>query len=565
MGVRRAVEMVLDAPRKYKAPIYTYGPLIHNPQFISLLEEKGIPVINDIPDRGSGTILTRTHGVSPETRENLKKAGFTVIDATCPRVVRVQTIIQKHARKGYASIIIGDKDHPEVVGLRGYTGKSGYVANDIKELDSLPAFDRAIIVAQTTLNTLFFKEVKRWAARRFPHYKIFDTICDSTARRQVETGRLAELADAVIVVGGHNSGNTKRLVEIVREIGKPVYHIEAESELPARALVSAECVGITAGASTPNWIIKRVYRTLERLSFKKRQSWRNLFYTIRRSLLLTNIYISIGAGCLCYACMKLQGIEDYLPYLFISVLYVLSMHTLNNLTGGKADRYNDPDRASFYEKHKVFLTLFAVTAGGIGLATAYTMGLIPFLVLSAMSIAGLSYNLRLVPKSLTDSRYQRIRDIPGSKTVLIAVAWGVVVSVLPSLSVSGSINLNAGLVFLWSTCLVFVRTAFFDILDIQGDHIVGKETIPILIGEKQTMRLLKLMLIAIFAILLFSSLFNLFPGLGFALAACSIFMFIVLLAYERNRILPGTRLEFLVETNFVLAGIITLIWVVIGS
>ncbi len=566
MGVRRAVEMALDAPNKHEGPICTYGPLIHNPQVLSLLKKKGISVINDIPGHGSGTVLIRAHGVPPLAKENLKNAGFTIIDATCPRVIKVQTIIHKHARQGYASIIIGDKDHPEVIGLLGYAGKNGYVIGNLKDLDSLPGFDKAIIVAQTTQNTLFFEAVKKWATLKYPHYKIFDTICYSTEKRQAEVKQFAESVDAVIVVGGHNSGNTQRLAEIAKQTEKPTYHIESESELDEKALSSAQCVGITAGASTPNWIIKRIYRALERLPLKKEQGWPKVLFNIQRVLLLSNIYVSFGAGCLCYACTKLQGIKYYFPYVLISILYIQSMHILNNLTGRKSDHYNDPDRALFYNKYKVFLSMLAVLAGSAGLITAYTMGHIPFLILLAMSIMGLSYNLKLVPECFVGFKYRRIKDIPGSKTVLIAVAWGIVTSIFPSLSVSGRFDPSSILVFIWSTGMVFVRTAFFDVLDMQGDRIVGKGTIPILLGEKQTLRLLKTILTTILTILFISSAFHLISGLGFALAICPVFLFIVLSAHERGYMLPGIRLEFLVETLFVIAGIITLMWsLVIGQ
>lgn len=558
MGVRRAVEMVLDAPGKHKKPICTFGPLIHNPHVLTLLEEKGIFAINDIPDQGSGTVLIRAHGVPPQTKEKLIKAGFDVMDATCPRVVRVQTIIHKYAKQGYASIIIGDRDHPEVIGLLGHAGEKGYAINNINDLDSLPAFDKAIIVAQTTQSVSFFKEVEKWANSKFPHYKIFNTICDSTSKRQSEVSRLAESVDAIVVVGGKNSGNTQRLAEIAGQSGKPAYHIESESELDLNALASARCIGITAGASTPNWIIKRVYRTLEMLPFKKEKSWRKIIFTIQRTLLLTNIYVSLGAGCLCYACTRLLNVQQYFPHVFISILYVQSMHILNNLTGSKEDRYNDPARASFYNKNKLFLVLLALIAGGVGLITAYTLGLIPFLILLAMSIMGLSYNIRLVPDSFAASRYRRIRDIPGSKTILIAVAWGIVTTLLPALSVSESINIGVLLVFFWSISIVFVRTAFFDVLDMQGDRIVGKETIPILLGENRTLRLLKIMLVVNIVILLLSSSLHLVSSLGYFLSICPVFLFVVLVAYERGNMLPGMRLEFFVETLFVLAGIVTL-------
>lgn len=568
MGVRRAVEMVMDAPHEYEEPICTFGPLIHNSQVLALLEEKGICTLNTIPSQGSGTVLVRAHGVPPQAKQNLKNAGFKVIDATCPRVIKVQTIIRKHARKNYASIIVGDKDHPEVVGLLGYAWEKGHVVGSLEELDALPAFDKAIIVAQTTQNTGLFETVKKWAGERFPHYKIFDTICDSTERRQAEVMRLAATVDTVIVVGGRNSGNTQRLVEIAEQTGKPAYHIETESDLgklDVKMLASTKRIGITAGASTPNWVIKRVYRALEALSYKKVRSWRRAFFTLQRVLLLTNIYVSFGAGCLSYACAKLQGIHPYVQYVVISILYVQSMHILNHLTGNQADQYNDPDRASFYKKHKIFLSILAFIAGGLGLTAAYTVGHISFLILLTMSILGLSYNLQIIPERFDFIRYRRIRDIPGSKTLLIAMAWGIVTSLFPSLSVFGVINLNTVLVFLWATGLVFVRTAFFDTLDMQGDRIVGKETIPILLGEKQTMRLLKVILFITLAITFAATALNVISGIGFALAICPIFLFLVLRTYERGNLIPSIRLEFLVESHFVLAGMIAILWSVLQS
>jgi len=563
MGVRRAVELVLDAPGKNEYPIWTYGPLIHNSQVLDLLEEKGIHVITDIPDHGSGTVLIRAHGVPPTAKEDLKKAGFKVIDATCPRVVKVQTIINKHARQGFASIIVGDREHPEVIGLLGYAGDMGFVIDNLKDLDAFPAFDRAIIVAQTTQNTRFFKSVKEWASDTFPHYKIFNTICDSTARRQDEVNRLAASVDAIVVVGAHSSGNTQRLADIARQTGKPAYHVETESELDENNFTSPRNIGITAGASTPNWIIKRVYRTLEALPFKKARGLRRFFFTLQRTLLLTNIYVAVGAGCLCYACTKLLHIDRCLPHVLISILYVQSMHILNHLTGTKADRFNDPDRASFYEKNKFFLAVLAIIAGAAGLLTAYFLGWIPFVILFAMSLLGLSYNLRLVPKGVSSARYKRIRDIPGSKTILIAVAWGIVTAAVPSLSVSEKTNLGTVLVFTWSTCMVFVRTAFFDILDMQGDRIVGKETIPILLGERTAMRLLIALLVGVICLLFLSGTLYFVSRLSLGLAICPIFMAVVLSVYKRGYLLSGIRLEFLIETHFVLAGIITFIWALV--
>jgi 4-hydroxy-3-methylbut-2-enyl diphosphate reductase len=564
MGVRRAVEMVLDAPEEHLNPISTYGPLIHNPQVLEILEEKGISAINEPPQQGSGTVLIRAHGVPPETRDQLAEVGFNVVDATCPRVIKVQTIIKKHLMKGFASIIVGDRNHPEVIGLRGYGGDKSYVAINVDELKALPRFENAIIVAQTTLNTHLWHAVKKWAADNHPHYKIFETICGSTERRQAEVQRLAESVDAVIVVGGRNSGNTKRLVDIARQTGKPAFHIESDTDLidmDLETLTSARQIGITAGASTPNWVIKKVYRALEAVLFKRKQGWRRVLFEIQRALLLTNIYVAVGAGALCYACSKLQGIHQTFPYILISMLYVQSMHILNHLTDTRADRFNDPDRAKFYDRHKTLLAISAVLSGGAGLIIAYNIGLFPFLALLIMSLLGLSYNLKMVPEWLTGIKYRKIRDLPGSKTLLIAIAWGMVTAVLPPLSKFGTITWVNVLVALWAVGMVFVRTAFFDLLDMQGDRLVGKETIPILLGEKRSMHVLKIILIVLTATLVFSSAFQLTSSLGFFLIICPLLISIIIFTYERALMFPGIRLEFLLETQFLVAGIISFVWV----
>jgi (E)-4-hydroxy-3-methyl-but-2-enyl pyrophosphate reductase len=563
MGVRRAVEMVLDASIEHANPIYTYGPLIHNPQVLKVLEEKGIRVLEDIPDHGSGTVLIRAHGVPPVAKTKLKMAGFNVLDATCPRVIKIQAIIKKYAKQGYASIIVGDKNHPEVTGLLGHAGSNGYVVGCLEELDALSAFDKAIIVAQTTQNTSFFETVKTWAENNFPHYVVFDTICDSTERRQAEVKRLSESVDAVIVVGGRSSGNTRRLYEIAKQTAKPAFQIETEEELESLdldVLTSANYVGITAGASTPNWIIKKVYRALEELPYKRKRGWRKALFAIQRSLLLTNVYLSLGAGGLSYACSKMQGIAYYLPYVFLSILYVQCMHILNHLTGNPADQYNDPERAAFYRKYRNLLTLLAVFAGAAGLIIAYALGPWPFAILLAMSILGLSYNLTLVPEKFSWVTYRRIRDIPGSKTFMIAIAWGILAAILPPLATRGEITWVNILIFMWSAGLVFVRTAFFDILDMQGDRIVGQETIAILLGENRSMRLLQFMLIIQIAMLPLAGMFQFISSLGFALTLCPIFLLVVLKVFKKSVLLPGVKLEFLVETLFVMAGLIALLW-----
>ena len=553
MGVRRAVELALDAPGSHPEPIYTYGPLIHNPQVLDLFAEKGIRILQEIPPSGHGTVLIRAHGVPPSDKARLKDAGFNVVDATCPRVIRVQTIIRVHARKGYATIIIGDRDHPEVVGLVGYAGSEGHVVSNMDELMALPCFERAIVVAQTTQNTRFYQAVKTWVAEHQPHYKTFDTICDSTEKRQAEVKRLADRVDAIVVVGGQQSGNTRRLVEIAADTGKPAYHVETEEDLDARVLASFDGVGITAGASTPNWIIKRVYRAIERLPTQKSTALLTALFRLAQNLLLTNVYVAFGAACPALGCIRLLGMHPKLASVAAAMLYVLSMHLLNHLTGTAEDEFNDPDRARFYQHHRLPLTVMALSAGGLGLFCAATMGTVAFVILLIMSLMGLSYNLYLVPAVLK-WRFRRIKDIPGSKTVLIAIAWGVVAVLLPGIAEKGHLTITIGLVFIWAVAMVFSRTAFFDLLDVQGDRIVGKETLPLLLGKSRTFVLLSIILIASMLLIAAAAAIGMVSRLGFLLTLCPLAMLLIVADYTRGRMLPGMRLEFMVESLFVAVG-----------
>lgn len=553
MGVRRAVELVLDTSNESSDPISTFGPLIHNPQVLSLLESKGIPVIKGEPEKGEGTILIRAHGVPPETKEMLEKAGYKVKDATCPRVIRVQSIIKKHTKKNYSTIIIGDSDHPEVVGLLGYAGENGYVASNFEELKALPVFEKAIVVAQTTQSTTFFADIEKYVIENFPDYKIYNTICDSTEKRQTEIKKIAHSVDAIFVVGGKESGNTQRLAEAAEVHCENVYKIEDVSELEGIDTEEFNKVAVTAGASTPHWIIKRVERELAK---PKGKGYRYFFMNVQRMLLWTNLYLALAAGCLSLTSAKLQGFSTGLSsFILISSLYVFSMHILNHLTGIKADQYNDPERADFFSRNKIFLAVLAIIGGGIGILLAAGLGSFPFYAIIAMSITGLSYNFKLFP-----GKYRRIKDIPGSKTILISLAWGVVISLIPVLSLPGSVGAEALVTFFVITFMVFNRTAFFDILDMQGDRIVSKETIPILIGEKKTLFLMKTVLCLLLILLFFSSFSGMIPALGYILMLYPVIMFIIIVFYEKGYVFPGYRLEFLIEFNLIFSGFMSLAW-----
>lgn len=565
MGVRRAVDLALESANNQKCPIYTFGPLIHNPQVLEMLEKKGVTILKNIPEKAEGTVIIRAHGVPPEIKGQLEAAGLEVIDATCPRVIKVQSIIKKHAQHGYRVIITGDKDHPEVIGLLGYAGEKGHVVENMDELKSLPSFDSAIIVAQTTQNTAFYAEVKKWASSAHPQYKIFDTICDSTEKRQAEVKETAKNVDAVVVVGGKNSGNTQRLAEVAKEAGVMSFHVETESELDMEALSKAKSICITAGASTPNWIIRSVYKSIEKsVDLNGKPDWLHKIRRCQRVALLSNAYLAIGAFFLCAAASSLQESRFFMLPGLIAALYVFSMQVLNQIiTKTKSDLYNVSEKTEFYIKHKFIMIAAGAASGAASLFLSLSISTVHFMLILMMSILGLFYSIKIIPEGLW-GRFRRIKDIPGSKSVLTAAAWAILTAILPSVS---SISVKSAtavfFTFLWATGMVFIRNAIFDTLDMQGDKISGKETIPILIGEENTIRMLG----GLFAFSTFmplaGALTGIFSTAGYflwfppAALACLTWM------QRKQKIDSDQRFEFLVESNFVISGIIGLTWMIL--
>jgi len=554
MGVRRAVDMVLDASNLSDEPIFTYGPLIHNPQVLEMLEEKNIFRIDQIPEKGHGIVLVRAHGVPPEDEKALTDAGFTVVNATCPRVVRVQVIINKFAKQGYSTIIVGDAKHPEVIGLLGYAKGNGHTVTSMEQFMALPGFENAVVVAQTTQNTSFYDEIKTWCTSNAPHYKIFDTICGSTEKRQSEIRALAKGNDAVIVVGGKQSGNTKRLAQIASGTGKPVIHIEDVSQIDYGKLSSARSVAITAGASTPNWIITDACKKIEE-HLQQKHPFEVRLCLFRDFLLKTNIMAATGAGFLTFACSVLQGIGQCFLHALIATFYVLSMQIMNNLFTIKSDKYNHPERACFYRENGIYLWALAVLSGSTGLFLSYTTGLLSFLILLVMSLLGLSYNLKFIPLLSKQARAARIKDIPGSKTILISIAWGTVTCLLPAVA-NQSNFLSMAVVFLFSTGLVFARTAYFDILAIQGDRITGKETLPTLLGAKRSFDIIRYVLIFNICILISTFFMDLLANKAFVLAFIPFSMLLLIRFFEKDNPISGAYREFIIEFSFLAAGFI---------
>lgn len=564
MGVRRAMELVLEEANRTEGPLYTFGPLIHNRQVMAVLERRGIQSVEAVEGVREGSIVIRAHGIPPDQRRILKESGLRIIDGTCPRVASVQSIIRYHTRKGLAGVIVGNREHPEVKGLMGYAQGPAYVISAVEAVaeldDKLPFF----MVAQTTQDEKIYGEIAREMLKCFPGTKIFKTICDTTHQRQDEVRALARLVDAMVVVGGFHSGNTRRLVQIARAEGLPAFHVETEKDLDPNDLSGMGVIGVTTGASTPNWMIKNVVKKIETIHDPRRNALLGWGKRIFKFLLLSNVVIAAGAASLSYASFILSGSTPKLNYPFLSFLYIYAMHVLNRFLDKGASAYNDPERAAFYDRHTFYLCLTGVCAISLALLLAFGMGKTTFLALFGFSFLGMLYSVPLIPSRIRKRyAYAKIKDIPGSKTLSQSLAWVAVISVLPRLTGEPwrwaffiTISL---IIFLLS----YARSALFDILELQGDLIVGKETLPLTIGTRKTSFIIKGVLLLAASVLFLAPLLHWMKPVSYLLLLCVLGIYICLRAYEEQWMYPGLKLEALVDCNFLLAGALAVMWQII--
>ncbi len=256
-GVKRAIDIAFQIANEKRKGVYTLGPIIHNPQVVEMLKEKGIIPIEDIKAKKDiRALIIRTHGIPLHLSKEISSMGCEIIDATCPFVKKAQYYAKLLMEEGYQVVILGEKNHPEVKGLMSYANDNVIVVDSKTPLPKLKS--RAGIVVQTTQSLEALKKVLSDALEHANEIKVYNTICNSTALRLKETEKMARKVDVMLVVGGKNSANTTQLTRLCKSLSVPTYHIETSSEIKEAWIKNAKKLGITAGASTPEWIIKEV-------------------------------------------------------------------------------------------------------------------------------------------------------------------------------------------------------------------------------------------------------------------------------------------------------------------
>lgn len=257
-GVERAIDMAYQTIEQSNGNVVSLGPLVHNPQVVQDFQSKGVQVIHDLSETSDGTVIFRSHGVPVDFYEKSRSQNLKVVDATCPFVKRSQNYARRFSKLGYTVIIVGDENHPEMKSVRSFVKGEHLVTLNPKDIEMIPSDRKVGVIAQTTIPPSILKSVIQACEERFKEVKVHDTICDATKIRQEEAAALAPQVDCMIVIGGKESSNTKKLTKICKSLQPRSYEIEHEREIDWSWFEGVETLGVTAGASTPIPTIERI-------------------------------------------------------------------------------------------------------------------------------------------------------------------------------------------------------------------------------------------------------------------------------------------------------------------
>ena len=560
-GVKRAMDAVLEASvRNDGRTVQTLGPLIHNPQALDLIGKRGVAVAETPDQVQNGTVVIRAHGIPIQELRGLKerqaKGELKIVNATCPEVAKVHHKIKKWSPKGYFTVILGSHGHAESVAHRSFAESGSIIVSNMAEAEALTdeQLKKVLVVAQTTFTVKDYHTISDYLRSRAGDAVLENTICEDTWMRQDEAKELARTVDTVIVVGGKASSNTKHLAELARHYGKPVQYVETASELDLSGFTGKETVGVLAGASTPTWLVDEVVDVLEQLGDRPSR-WRSFLQAAYGSSAL----MAVGAGLMTLGVHKWLGLPLGWRYPLLTAAYVVAMYLLSPFLDPLGLGAKGPARARFLERNRKTMLVSALAALALTLGLAISLGLKVLVIVTAASLVGAAYKRRF---SFRDRGWS-LRQIPGSKDVVVSLALATVAVVTPVWQEGRSWDLRTFAAIFLVGVLAFVRTVIYEFRDMQNDQIVGKETLPILLGR----RLTQVVLVALLGTLLAGTLWLTFENrsqghplaVALVLVLCAAYPVLYLWLYHERFTTGKNRFELSVDFSFYLVGLLALV------
>lgn len=528
MGVRRAVNLVLKALNEEKSNIYTYGPLIHNPQTLKLLDTFGVKVLKDLNnDLPQGVVVIRAHGVPPKDYKILSQK-HKVIDGTCPRVLKVQALAKKAVSEGKEVVIIGDKDHAEVKGILGYCEGKGYVISSEEDLTTLPPLKEYVILSQTTQDERLFNLLAKKIISLYPNGEIINTICNATEVRQNEVRNLCKDCSAIVVIGGKFSANTNRLAEVAKKENKQVFLVESPEELPWEEIKKHKIIGITAGASTPNWLINEV------VDYIKAKT--SFFYNLLKILCFTSTTLSLTFLTVFLGILAAIKHPFNLQFLYLA-LFVWSFTTLRYLLNQRllkdTFRFFLPIKHKFLSQHEKGLLGFMVLAGILAL------------------VAGILYKSRILSLAIV----LLLIDLLTYRTSLTFLWEALFLSSL-TLYLYPFWSLNFGLIFLQGLLVIFYLKLYLEIVYFQTDGFLPKNFFLSTLSyePKKIFKVLNLIVLVGVLLTFFSAFLDLKFGLFFIVWGVAYFLSLVVKKRPLGQVVYLEILVTLVSLIFLVCG-----------
>jgi len=561
-GVRKAVEKVLAIAKKSDRETVTLGPIIHNPQVLEQLRNLGIKSIDKPCLAENKNVVIRAHGIPPKTRQELKSINANICDATCSDVGKVQGIVKKYSSKGYFTIIVGDEGHAEVKGLLGFTEGKGFVVNNISEVKTLPDLKKICIVAQTTQQKDVFEEICDAIKTKYGKENciVFDTICPSTIARQDEVYNIAKSVDLMIIIGGKNSANTARLAKISSETGTKTIHVEEESDVNDIDFSKYQRIGVTAGASTPNWLIKQI---VMKIQSKKQENRSFIFKCIVNTsnfMRHSNILAALGAGWLSYCACYMQDLYSRKEYFLLAFFYILGVYSFKGLKTNWFLKLNEPEKIKFYDKKRTSIVSLVAVSILTVLVVSYKLGIIPLAISVLLLILSLFYhNIGLPYFKKRRIKLKKLSRIPGSKDLFVVLGWVAIVVLVPLITSPRTQLIlieNVTAIFFVAT-LVAIRSIGNDIREIQEDMMVGVETLPIYMGKRKILKIIMFLVVITSFLLLINSIFIWKSYVGFLLIIPLWSAYIFSLKIDFLQYALNITFSDIIDLHFISAGAIT--------
>lgn len=524
-GVRRAIDITFKVRQKNsRKKIYTLGQIIHNPQVIEALKKRGIGIIHDIDDdrlKAGDIAIVRAHGIAPDKKQILEERGVEVIDAACPMVLKVQSIIKKASRNADLVVIVGDKNHPEMDAHLGIAGSKGVAVENTADAEKLPRSKRIAVVAQTTFDVAIYKDIIAVLKNKCEVLDVADTICRSTVDRQSEVRDLAKDHDVFIVIGGKDSANTKRLAEIAAKEKREVIRVEDPEQLKTVTIPQSSRVAVIAGASTPHWVIEESIEAL-----KSTHTHAGIENAVLNFLAATPLFPSMGSLGVAMAALVFCG-QSYSWEALLTVFFLAFASTGPHRTARQ-------------------WPLWAVSTG-----IATSLGLLS---------AGLTGGLLVIGISLL----RPLIDVGGVKDYLRSV-YGLVIFVLISIFTPLSLmnsSISPGIFIL----AAYVATHYLGVEILLGlknmerDAIIGRMSLARYIHEEHSIMVLEYAIMGLALVLFLSFPLKIAPALAYGLLPPLFFLAKGIDFYHDQVIFDNRMYTIYVQSLWIILPAMGLLW-----